>query len=154
MKRALYIAIIIIATTLCSCNSLKKIEAQAYPISYTELQNYFVLNDMVGKKAQNVIIDNEQQFRRYFGDAAVMGRNGMPTHVDFKTQYVLAVILPVTNRATVVIPGEISQVGNTVIVNYSVRKGSKQSYSVIPFAAVAIDKPATDSEIEFYFNRK
>ena len=136
------------------CNPIKKVEAQAYPINYTELQNYFVQTNIVPtKKVQKIIIDNEQHFKSVLGAAAVMGRNGQPTPVNFKTQYVLAIVLPETDRETQVIPAEISQTGNTVIVNYRVKKGKKMSYTMVPFTAVAIDKPDVDSQIEFYFNQ-
>lgn len=152
MKRAIYITTIILCAVICvQCNSIKKIEAQAYPINYTELQNYFVQKEAISKQIQRVIIDNEQQFEHYFGEADMMARNGQYTQVNFKTQYVLAVILPVTNRATIVIPAEISQVDDTVIFNYRVRKGNKQDRNVVPFAAVVIDKPVSDTKMEFIF---
>lgn len=153
MKRAIYILTIIVVTAVCTqCNPLKKIEAQAYPLNYTELLNYYVKSGVVSKKIQRVVFDNETHFQQYFGEAAVMGRNGQPTPVNFKTQYVVAIILPVTDKDTQVIPAEISQVENTVIVNYRVKKGKKLGYNTIPFTAVAIDKPEVDSEIEFNFN--
>ena len=155
MKQTIYIALIVTITMIgLQCNAKDKLEAQAYPINYTELQNYLVKSHMVTKKTQNVIIDNEEQFNKYFEEAIVMGRNGQAPQVDFKTQYVLAVILPRTNRATAVIPGEISQVGNTVFFNYRVRKGNKQEYTVVPFTAVIIDKPAVDTQMEFIFKKK
>ena len=154
MKRAIYIlSIAIIAFASIQCNTMKKVEAQAYPINYTELYNYSVRSNVVSNKMQRVIIDNETQFRQYFLEAAVMGRNGQPTPVNFKTQYVVAIILPVTDKDTQVIPAEISQTGNIVIVNYRVKKGKKLGFNIIPFTAVAIDKPDMDSEIEFNFNQ-
>ncbi len=154
MKR-LAVITLLLAVTLASlqCNSLKKVEAEAFPIGYTELHNYFVLNTMEHKQTLRLVIDDQPTFERYFGRAAVMGKNGEPTRVDFRKQFVLAVVLPETNRATTVIPGEISQVGNTVIFNYIVRKGDKQSHKVVPFAAVAIDKPESTADFEFYFKQ-
>ena len=153
MKRLAYILAVIVATAICvQCNPLKKIEAKAYPINYTELNNYYVRSGVVSKKIQRVVFDNETEFQQYFSEAAVMGRNGQPTPVNFKTQYVLAIILPVTDKDTQVIPAEISQVDNTVIVNYRVKKGKKLGYNIIPYTAVAIDKPEVASEIEFNFN--
>ncbi|MBO7609059.1 MAG: hypothetical protein J6S96_02500 [Muribaculaceae bacterium] len=153
MKRLAYILAVIVATAICvQCNSLKKIEAKAYPINYTELNNYYVRSGVVSKKIQRVVFDNETEFQQYFSEAAVMGRNDQPTPVNFKTQYVLAIILPVTDKDTQVIPAEISQVDNTVIVNYRVKKGKKLGYNIIPYTAVAIDKPEVDLEIEFNFN--
>ena len=154
MKRFLYFMMLATVLMCCTqCDPLKKVEAQAYPINYTELDNYYVLNTVDANKLRKVIIDNEQDFRQYFGDAAVMGRKGQPTPVNFKTQYVLAVILPTTDRLTQVIPAEISQVNNTVVFNYRVKKGEKQSFTMTPFAAVAIDKPKNTEQFEFYFKQ-
>ena len=152
-RLATLVLLLVVLLTGVQCNPLKKVEASAYPIGYTELQNYFVLNTMIPKNVTRLVIDDQETFDRYFGAAAVMGRNGQPTRVNFGKQYVLAVVLPETNRATTVIPGEISQVDNTVVFNYMVRKGQKQSYKVVPFAAVAIDKPESAAQFEFYFKQ-
>ena len=154
MKRlASLVLLLTVLLTGVQCNSLKKVEESAYPIGYIELRNYFVLNTMIPKKAIRLVIDDQATFDRYFEAGPVMGLNGQPTHVDFGKQYVLAVVLPETNRATTVIPGEISQVDNTVVFNYMVRKGHKQSYQVVPFAAVAIDRPESAAQFEFYFQQ-
>ena len=150
---ATMVLLLVVMLTGVQCNTLKKVESEAYPIGYMELQNYFVLNTVDHKKPLRLVIDDQATFDRYFGAAAVMGRNGQPTRVNFGKQFVLAVVLPETNRATVVIPGEISQIDNTVVFNYIVRKGEKQSHKVVPFAAVAIDKPESTAQFEFYFKQ-
>ncbi len=155
MKRlATLVLLLAVLLTGVQCNPLKKVEASAYPIGYTELQNYCVLKAMIPKNVMRLVIDDQETFNRYFDAAAETGgRNNQPTRVDFGRQYVLAVVLPETNRATTVIPGEISQVDNTVVFNYMVRKGHKQNYKVVPFAAVAIDKPESAAQFEFYFKQ-
>ncbi len=152
MKRFLNIlALLALLLGFAQCNPLKKVEAQAYPISYTELINYYPMNPDGDKKQHKLSFDNEQDFRRYFGEAAVMGTNGQPTPVNFKTQFVLAVVLPDTDRDTQVIPAEISQVGSTIVFNYHIKKGDKLGYRIRPYAAVAIDKPDRDTQFEIYF---
>ena len=83
-----------------------------------------------------------------------MGRNGHPTPVNFKTEYVLAVILPETDRSTDVTVLDVLQNGNSVIFNYHVERGEKNSYRLVPFAAVSLPKPRTTQNMEFYFNKK
>ena len=68
-------------------------------------------------------------------------------------KYVLAVVLPETDRQTEVVPGEVVQNGNTVVMNYRVNKGAKTSYRMVPFAAIAIDKPVSDTQMEIYFKQ-
>jgi len=144
---------LITVAMLVGCSPLSKIEKEGYPINYTELANYYVLNNVDVSKTQRLVINSQQTFEAYFGEAAVMGRNGQPTMVNFKTQYVLAVVLPETDRQTEVIPGEVVQNGNTIVMNYRVNKGAKTSYRMVPFAAIAIDKPVNDTQMEIYFKQ-
>ena len=144
---------LITVAMLVGCSPLSKIEKEGYPINYTELANYYVLNNVDVSKTQRLVINSQQTFEAYFGEAAVMGRNGQPTMVNFKTQYVLAVVLPETDRQTEVIPGEVVQNGNTIVMNYRVNKGAKTSYRMVPFVAIAIDKPVSDTQMEIYFKQ-
>ena len=136
---------------LTQCSISRKVMAKAYPIGFTELHNYYVVNTHKVKKIERKIITSEEEFRNIFGEAAVMGTNGTPTPVNFKTQFVLAVVLPDTDRDTQVIPAEISQVGSTIVFNYHIKKGDKLGYRIRPYAAVAIDKPDRDTQFEIYF---
>lgn len=144
---------LITVAMLVGCSPLSKIEKEGYPINYTELANYYVLNNVDVSKTQRLVINSQQTFEAYFGEAAVMGRNGQPTMVNFKTQYVLAVVLPETDRQTEVIPGEVVLNGNTIVMNYRVNKGAKTTYRMVPFAAIAIDKPVNDTQMEIYFKQ-
>lgn len=144
---------LITVAMLVGCSPLSKIEKEGYPINYTELANYYALNNVDVSKTQRLVINSQQTFEAYFGEAAVMGRNGQPTMVNFKTQYVLAVVLPETDRQTEVIPGEVVQNGNTIVMNYRVNKGAKTTYRMVPFAAIAIDKPVNDTQMEIYFKQ-
>ena len=153
MRTIMITLALVLITSLTGCNPLAKIEKESYPINYTELSNYFVHNNIPTNKIQRLVINSQETFESYFGPAAVMGRNGEPTRVNFKTQYVLAIVLPETDRETQIIPAEVSQIDNTVFVNYRVYRGSKMSYRMVPFTAIAIDKPATDAQMEFYFKQ-
>ena len=136
------------------CSTVSKLEKEAYQVRYLPLNNYFVRNDIEATKLQKLIITNETDFRSFFGEAAVMGRNGHPTPVNFKTEDVLAVILPETDRSTDVTVLDVLQNGNSVIFNYHVERGEKNSYRLVPFAAVSLPKPRTTQNMEFYFNKK
>ena len=140
------------AAILLGCNSLRKIEANEYPIGYTELNNYYATT-VDESKPQRLILNTQAEFDAHFGAAAVMGRNGEPTRVDFRRQFVLAVVLPPTNRNTTVVPGEILVTDREIIFNYRVNKQERLSYKIMPFTAVAIDKPATDTQMEIIFNQ-
>jgi len=154
-KQLIYGLLCVMALVLGSCSSLNqvaRIEQNASSIYYSQLSNYFVRNDVPCKKLQKLIFDNQQDFESYFGMAASMGN--IPTEVNWKTQYVVAVILPETNRATSVTPVDVCQGGNSVIMYYHVDKGDRRSYTMVPFTAVALDKPASGQGMEFYFIEK
>lgn len=139
---------------LTQCSISRKIEANAYPIDFTELRNYYVVNSHKPKKLERKIINTEEEFRNIFGEAAVMGADGNPTPVNFKTQFVLAVILPETNRVVSMYPENVLENGNAVIFNYKVDKGEKTSYTMVPFTAIALDRPLEMLSMEFYFEEK
>jgi len=149
--------IALLLTMVASCSSLKEFDrlAQAAtPIYYTQLDNYYVRNDVQSNRLTKLIFDTRGDFERYFGEAAVMGDNGQPTAVNWGKQYVIAVILPETSRSTTVTPVEVKQNGNSVILYYHVEKGERGSYNMVPFTAVALDKPADPQGMEFYFIEK
>ena len=133
-------------------NEAENVDKTAARINYTTLENYFVRNDLDCTKLQRLIIDNKQDFEKYFGMAATMG--GLPTEVNWKTQYVLAVILPEAKRATSVSPVAVKQDGERVVFSYAVKRGDRISHTMVPFTAVAIKKPAAEQKMEIYFLEK
>ena len=150
--------VLLLALTLLSgCNALNKVknlEAQSSSVYHESLDNYFVRNDVETKKLQKLIIYDQATFDRYFGAGATMGTGGQPTPINFNTQYVLAVVLPQTDRATTVTIQEVLQTGNSVIINYHVDKGAKMGYNMVPYAGVVLYKPESAQSMEFYFMEK
>ena len=131
----------------------QKIDDVATPIPYTTLENYFVRNDVDCSKQQRLIIDNQSDFEQYFGMAATMG--GLPTKVNWKKQYVVAIILPETKRATSIEPVNVKVSDNQCLVfSYHVKKGDRISHTMVPFTAVAIDKPESATQMTVYFLEK
>lgn len=156
MKRTikLFMALALVALMSASCSITKEVEQGAQQVAFTELQNYFVNNTHRVTKTERVVIKNEEQFNEIFGQAATMSPDGAPTPVNFKTQYVLAVILPETSRLTQAYPVSVLQNGNAIIFNYKVDKGQNQSYTMVPFTAVVLDRPVGDQSMEIYYNQK
>jgi hypothetical protein len=111
-----------------------------------------VRNDVNATKLQRLIIDNEQDFNSYFGPAAVMG--GLPTDINWKTQFVIAVVLPETERTTNVIPKDVKQSPGNVIFEYALNKGHKTGYRQVPFLAVAVNRAADAQELQVFFIEK
>ena len=143
----------------CNCSFMdkmyaaEKIDKVATPVHYTTLENYFVRNDVDCSKQRRLILDNQQDFDAFFGKAATMG--GLPTTVNWNKQYVVAIILPETKRATSIEPVAVKVTDNDVMVfSYHIKKGDKMSHSMVPFTAVAIDKPASTREMQIFYLEK
>ena len=139
---------------LCSnCRQIKILDDNATPIPYTTLENYFVRNDVDCSKEQRLILYNKQDFERYFGMAATMG--GQPTEINWDKQYVVAFVLPETNRMTSIHPIAVKADDNKYLVfSYDVKKGEKISYKMVPFAAVAIDKTDNAMQMTVFYLEK
>ena len=158
----LTIALAVGALLLLLCNSCsfmdkmyaaQKIDQVATPVPYTTLENYFVRNDVDCSKQQRLIINNKADFEKYFGMAAHMG--GMPTEVNWNKQFVVALVMPETKRATSVYPVAVKVTDNNILVfSYQVKKGDSISHTMVPFVAVAIDKPASTRDMNIFFLEK
>ena len=163
MKRlTIVLAVGAVLLLCCNCsvfdrltnNHNQKVKIQVYnkatPIPFTQLRNYYVRNDVNCSKLQQLILKNKADFEAFFGMAAYMG--GLPTEVNWDKQYVLALILPETNRETTITPIDVRQDGDKVVLCYHVEQAQEtMSYTIVPFTAVAIDKPETSQELKIYF---
>ena len=156
---AIVIALGALLMLCCNCSFLdkmyaaQKIDQNATPVPYTAIENYFIRNDVDCSKMQHLIFDNKQDFESYFGMAAYMG--GMPTEVNWNKQFVVALVLPETNRETSIEPVAVKVTDNNCVVfSYKIRKGEKISYKMVPFTAVAIDKPNNDTEMKIFYLEK
>jgi hypothetical protein len=139
----------------CQCTTskhLRQAQKGAKDVPHQVLDNYFVRNDINCEKTQQLIFDNEQDFNAFFGPAAVMG--GLPTDINWKKQFVIAVLLPETNRPTMVTPLEVKQNENNIIMKYRVNRGNKTSYTLVPFTAVALNRPENQQEFSVFFIEK
>ena len=158
----LTIALAVGALLLLLCNSCsfmdkmyaaQKIDQVATPVPYTTLENYFVRNDVDCSKQQRLIINNKADFEKYFGMAAHMG--AMPTEVNWNKQFVVALVMPETKRATSVYPVAVKVTDNNILVfSYQVKKGDRMFHTMVPFVAVAIDKPASTRDMNIFFLEK
>jgi hypothetical protein len=108
-------------------------------IPYAVAQNYFVKNTV--KAIENPKIENEADFNFYFGAATTMGKNGKPTAIDFAKEFAIAVVLPKTDTATTIQPLALIQTKDqSLVFEYKVILGNKQSYTSRPFLLVVVDK--------------
>ncbi len=156
MKRlTLILSLVAVVMLCCQCatsSQLRKAQQGAKAVPFTELKNYYVRNDIDCSHVQRLILDNEQDFKGFFGEAAVMG--GLPTDINWKKQFVIAVLLPETNRPTMVTPLEVKRNDHSIIMKYQVNRGAKTTYTLVPFTAVALDRAVDPQQLEVFFIEK
>ncbi len=125
------------AMLFCSCKSGSG-SATGSSVNYTVAKNYFFKNN--AEIPANPKISSADEFQSLFGMAAVMGKDGAPTAIDFSKQFVLAVVLPVTDIYTEVQPVDVKAQDGELVYEYSVKTGEKMSYSMRPMALIVLDR--------------
>jgi|GEM_PF-1970640 len=121
---------ILLCLILFGCSKSEKIE-------YKEATGYFVRNDAVsGNMAEK--ITSQEQFDKYFGTAATMSQR--PTAIDFSKEFVAAVILAETDKATKIRTDSLIWNGSKLDFYYSILTGEKQTFTTRPVSILIIDR--------------
>ena len=79
-----------LAVLLSSCS-------QTEVIKWTEARNYYHVGET--RLPETMKITRQQTFDENFGMAAIMSKDGQPTPIDFNKDFVLAKIVPETDRS-------------------------------------------------------
>ncbi len=137
MRKTIFLsmAMVAMATLLSSC----AVNLGGVMANYIHLNNYFI-NNHFPDGTHKLVIHNEQEFDNIFGKGAVMGRNGHVTGVNFDHQFVVAVILPETNRQTVIETALVNRINDQLYFSYIVEEGRATSYTMRPFTAVVVNR--------------
>ena len=144
MKKETFITLIAIVT-LFSCyhaipaqtDPLIKTEKQTIDVPYTVAHNYFINNDVKSVPAK---ITSQAEFEKYFGMAAVMGEDGMPTNIDFAKQFVIAADAGVTSKDVELTPASLAKEGKELNFSYNIKEGDERSYATHPFILIIVSK--------------
>lgn len=129
MRRA--ILLIAALLSLASCE-------QVSDIPFEEVKNYFFRNG--AEIPENPIIDSSEQFESLFGTAAFMGKDGTPTPVDFKKEFVIAVVYPVIDLATELAPESLRKEDGKLVFTYLETTGEQQSWTIQPVLLIKVDR--------------
>ena len=130
---------------LCAAFLLMGCTKRPKAVEYQVAKNYFFVNN--SPRSMSLKMTTELEFGKYFGMAAFMGKDGQPTEIDFKKQFVIAKVLPETNISTDIQPLSLVQKGNTLLLNYKVIRGKKQSYYTQPFFILVVNRKYIDKEV-------
>ena len=130
---------------LVGCTTNKPAEASVVNVPFEVAKNYFFKNGQTIPTSPKITA--AETFDQLFGMAAFMGKDGQPTAIDFDKQFVLAIVLPVTDVATEIIPQKVEAKGNQLLYSYEVKTGKQQSFSIQPVSIIMIDKQFEDHEV-------
>ena len=153
MKKVLLAFAVLLGLVACTANKATSAEKSVVSseVPFTVAEHYFF------NKGQDIPanpkIASEELFKQLFGMATVMGENGKPTEIDFSKQFVLAVVLPVTDINTEITPVKVEEKGDTLFYHYDVKTGEKQSFSIQPLSIIILDKKYENKEI-FLINQQ
>ena len=114
-------------------------------VAFEVAKNYFFKNDQEIPASPK--ITTAEEFGKLFGMATTIGEDGKPTEIDFTKQFVLAIVLPVTNLATEITPNRLEEKGDTLFYFYNAKVGEAQSYSTQPISLIILDKKYADKQI-------
>ena len=147
MKKVLLAFAVLLGLVACTTNKATSAEKSVVSseVPFTVAEHYFF------NKGQDIPVNpkitSEELFKQLFGMATVMGENGKPTEIDFSKQFVLAVVLPVTDINTEINPVKVEEKGDTLFYHYDVKTGEKQSFSIQPLSIIILDKKYENKEI-------
>ena len=127
------------------CTMKKPAEASVVNVPFEVAKNYFFKNGQTIPTSPKITA--AEAFDQLFGMAAFMGKDGQPTAIDFDKQFVLAIVLPVTDVATEIIPQKVEAKGNQLLYSYEVKTGKQQSFSIQPVSIIMIDKQFENHEV-------
>lgn len=141
---ATFVAVYFLA--LAACSGSKQAKNDVEQISYHEARNYFL--NLGQEVAVGQKITNEQDFNRYFGMAAYMGKDGEPTGVDFDNEFVLPIVLPETDCETDITAVSLSGNASVINLNYKVKVGEKRDFYIRPIMLLVVDKAYRDAQVQ------
>ena len=108
--------------------------------------NYFAKKSATTDR-QLLIIGTRNQCDSLLGAAAVMGRGGQPTDIDFSKQTIIGIVMPDTDQPTEITPTSLTQTSaDTVTVAFSTTRHEPSSYTMRPFAMIVVQKKDIDGK--------
>lgn len=146
MKKIFYLLILSVALFMQACGTKQENQAKAVQetpkvqtVEFKIAKNYFFNNN--AEIPENPIVSTQVDFERLYGMAAVMGKDGMPTPIDFGKEFVIGIVLPITNDNTEIIPETLVKEGDVLTLNYKLNIIERDmSWSMRPMALIVVDR--------------
>lgn len=137
MKKHLTVICATVALFFTSCATVQKYEGKT--VKFKEANRYFFRNDAT--VPSNPICTTQGEFDKLYGAGAVMGKDGLPTTIDFSKQFAIGIVLPVTSDDTEIIPEKLLSNGDTLTLHYSTKiSAHNMSWQMRPMSLIIVDK--------------
>ncbi|MCR4603754.1 MAG: hypothetical protein K5683_09540 [Prevotella sp.] len=148
MKKVLFAFAAMMALAACSNKqtAVTTQEDNRNVVTFEVARNYFVRNDL-DILPECPKITSEETFYRIFGMATTMGDDGQPTEIDFDRQFVLAIVMPLTDFETEITPMKVEERGNSLLYTFEVKRGEEQSYSMQPASIIILDRKYENKDV-------
>lgn len=151
MRKLILMYSLIISFLLISCNSNQKtdnnqqnesvikseINDDSKEIPFSIAEHYFVKNNY--DKTGVLKITTQEEFDEIFRAAAVMGKDGLPTKIDFSSSYIIAVIGETSNKEPKIKINDLKQNGDSLFLDYSITENKEVSYTTKPTEILILD---------------
>jgi hypothetical protein len=142
MKKLIIFALAAIGFAACG---------QKKDIPFEVAHNYFVRNDVT--ESVPAKIASQDEFERYFGMAAFMGKNGQPTPIDFETQFAVAVVLPQTNHSTELHAESLTDEGSKLVFTYRADVAPEENtWTQVPVLLIVVNRQYERDSVEVHRN--
>jgi len=145
MKKILFAFAALVLLAACANEQSSSTPDDGREVAFEVAQNYFFNNGQDIPASPK--ITKAEDFEQLFGMATFAGDEGNPTAIDFTKQFVLAIILPVTDIDTEIIPIKVIEKGDSLFYTYKIRTGEQQSFSSQPLSIIILDKQYEDKKV-------
>lgn len=122
-------------------NSTWAISHAVTKVDYKVLHDYFVVNTIEDSSVISVVIDTKEKFDNYFTVGRTMNSTGEFTPIDFSKSFVIAIIGPVSDKATNISAISLKDRDAHLEFIYSIESEKEpRSFSIHPFIGIVVDK--------------
>lgn len=158
MRKNKFIKALVLATIIGfvlpvanSCSTAGSVQ-HGKKLAYTIANHYFVRNDV--SQYGTMTINTQADFDKVFGAAAVMGKGGLPTQIDFSKQTVLAVTMPPSGYEVELSPESLSSDGNGMTTfRYRAIKGAEHKSYTSCACLIVVTNKLNEGTVKFQYAR-
>ncbi len=124
------------------------IKTEGKEVRYAEARHYFSIAP--GNAQQQVLITSQSQLDSLFSPAAVMGKDGQPTKIDFTRQMAIGMTLPEGNDQRDIRVISLTREGDALRLVYNIKYGELgMSYTIKPMLFLVVDRMEGVGRCEF-----